>query len=556
MNTRRLFICFLAILLSLPMLAQDQSGFVPKYSCAPDPPSGYQKLVIDAQTMTRVDGVLQHKNDDKVWIIVKNINPLVAQYVIKVKRTPVQESAIASFASLIGGPAASLTGNQTSSPQSKAPPSAEASMFAFLTSGSKKGGKQPVPPPSCDLDINALVIQKYNKLRADEASLNNDLSSIDDIYSNYASGYQQHLSDAQKANACPVIEQQVTSLRTFLEGVQSPDSIEVGILKGRNVQEIASDQDPTRVLRLRIAELTSEAKDVRKAILDFRTKASGNQLCQARLQDNSALLEDDESEIDRMIGPTDGTPELQVFSDHVTQLKSRFDQLTSSRDSVRQLFDRTINQNPFTLTQPLTDNQADDEVTVEPANSTSPSPKAKTAKSGSNAPAAGADSPAKYDETLHFGLGARFTISAGIVISLLEKREFTTANGQVNGQPNNQVAFSDNSRTRVLPMGLLNARFYDCLPEKKGCLWFPTHFSFGTTAKPDNKGTMPEFLFGPSWAFVQRQLFFTVGAYAGTQQRLLGGLSVNSTTTLAAANLPVAKEYHWNVGFAIAWKVK
>jgi hypothetical protein len=143
-----------------------------------------------------------------------------------------------------------------------------------------------------------------------------------------------------------------------------------------------------------------------------------------------------------------------------------------------------------------------------------------------------------------------------MVVSLLEKREFTIANGQVNGQSNNQVAFSDNSPTRVLPIALLNGRFYDCVSKNKLCYWLPTNFSFGTTAKPDNKGTLPEFLFGPSWTLVERQLFLTVGAYAGTQQRLLGGLAVGNTTTLAAANLPIAKEYHWNVGFAISWKVK
>jgi hypothetical protein len=124
---------------------------------------------------------------------------------------------------------------------------------------------------------------------------------------------------------------------------------------------------------------------------------------------------------------------------------------------------------------------------------------------------------------------------------------FTTANGE--------VAYQNNSQTRILPIALLNSRFYDCNPDQGKCLWVP-QFSVGITAKADDKGTSPEYLIGPSWAFVKRQLFITVGAYAGQQQRLLGGLQVGQTTSLSAANLPIAKEYHWSGAIALSWKIK
>jgi hypothetical protein len=154
---------------------------------------------------------------------------------------------------------------------------------------------------------------------------------------------------------------------------------------------------------------------------------------------------------------------------------------------------------------------------------------------------------APFETTLHFGYGARFTLSAGLVVSFLQNVQFTTANGK--------IAYLNNSRTRILPIAMLNSRFYDCNSDTFNCLVVP-QLSVGITAKSDDKGTTVEYLIGPSWAFLRRQLFLTAGAYAGQQQRLLGGLQVGQTTTLSAANLPVAKEYHWGGAIAITWKVK
>jgi hypothetical protein len=101
---------------------------------------------------------------------------------------------------------------------------------------------------------------------------------------------------------------------------------------------------------------------------------------------------------------------------------------------------------------------------------------------------------------------------------------------------------------------MLHGRLWDQLPAKQWMSFFPSYVSFGVTAKSsDNKGTNIEYLFGPSWGFAERQLFLTVGAYAGQQQRLGGSLSVGQATSLSAANLPISQTTVWKVGFAITW---
>jgi len=46
------------------------------------------------------------------------------------------------------------------------------------------------------------------------------------------------------------------------------------------------------------------------------------------------------------------------------------------------------------------------------------------------------------------------------------------------------------------------------------------------------------------------------GRVWGQQQTLQGGLKVGDPTSLSSANLPITTGYHWNVGFAISWKIK
>jgi hypothetical protein len=79
----------------------------------------------------------------------------------------------------------------------------------------------------------------------------------------------------------------------------------------------------------------------------------------------------------------------------------------------------------------------------------------------------------------------------------------------------------------------------------------------GLTAKPDNEGTDPEFLVGPSISFIEERLFFTFGGYAGRKQELEGNLTVGQKIPADFGDeLPISKHYVWKPGFAITYKIK
>ena len=85
------------------------------------------------------------------------------------------------------------------------------------------------------------------------------------------------------------------------------------------------------------------------------------------------------------------------------------------------------------------------------------------------------------------------------------------------------IVDTSDSSTRILPMGLAHVRIFDVyLREHYWANTFvPNYLSLGVTAKSDaNKGTSPEYLFGPSFTSPGQNLFLTVAAYAGAVERL------------------------------------
>jgi len=522
----------LALWISQPVRAQE-------YTCDPASPPGYKKLVIDAASMTSY-GTLQYSNDDRVWIVVENINPFVATYTLKVKREPVAETAVLAFLTDLGGIDAGLVPAQKSSTQT---PKAVASTSPTPTPANKNLTQAGV----CDSTPLNQLIAKYTALTLEEQDVNRAINAIATKYKTDGTTYANLLSVVQQEQRCKGIQKSAIPLRQFLAGVQSPDQLKPAVIGG-----IPDDNDPTQALKNAVTQLVTHAKDQRKAILDYKRSAVLNSDCLSLLDANKQNLDDEDRFIDGLIGPTSGTSETQALTDQLNKLNTIYGQWNSAHTAIEKLFDPGSSGNPFVLTKALTDNQSDEEITLDagPAAISRPSSAAasRPAKTTSvPAPNTATAPPASFDTTIHFGYGARFTIGGGLVVSFLQNRQFTTANGQ--------IAYQNHSQTRILPIAMLNSRFYDCDPDSHGCLWIP-QLSVGITAKADDKGTAPEYLIGPSWGFLRRQLFLTVGAYAGQQQRLLGGLQVGQTTSLSAANLPIAKEYHWSAAIAITWKVK
>jgi hypothetical protein len=509
-----------------------------QYSCSPAPPSPeYKTLRLTAQSnpVAIVDGSLQYRNDDRVWIVVTDINPFVATYTLNVKRQPVTETAIGTFLSALGGIDAGIVPPQKSPGQSPA------------------DAQAPTPSPgtptpagaACDSRPLEQLVTKFNLLEAEEKKINAALNAISAKYAADSNRFKELLGAVKDEHLCAGIQMSAGTLRQFLSTAagESPDQLKAG-----DFGQSPSADDPIKILKGSIDQLTQDAKAQRRAILDYRKSTVGKPECTSFLNAKAKLLDDEDDFIEGLIGPSTGTSEVQALTDQLSKLKATYLQWSDAHSAVEKLFDPARSGNPFVLTYPLTDSQSDDQVTLQagPAVLATP-PTASDSTSKGAAVKPGSVAPPAFDATLHFGFGPRFTLSGGLVVSFLENRQFTTANGQ--------VAYQNNSQTRILPIALLNSRFYDCNPDKGKCLWVP-QFSVGITAKADDKGTSPEYLIGPSWAFVKRQLFITVGAYAGQQQRLLGGLQVGQTTSLSAANLPIAKEYHWSGAIALSWKIK
>lgn len=493
--------------------------------------------------MAITEGTTQYNNNTSLWIVVENINPFVSTYTLKVKRTAIDETAIATFLGDIGGVVGDFIPKKspTTAPSTPNQPAPQ-----------ERQPGQPAPLV-CPFSIQTSVFDRFKIFASDRDEVVTALREITSSYKDSSETLAAQVDEVRAASDCDDIQTEATTLRAQLREIESPDQIGIEVA---NFGGTPNGDNPTQALQGEILKLIQEAKGVQYAILDYRRRLATHSECDNPSAADAQQLQEEENFLDNFLGPTTGTPESQAFLSQLDTLKTKYAQFTQAQSALDKLFSRPSSNNPFVLTKAISnEKQADDEITLE-AGAPVDVIGGQTNKINVN-PAAPASAPTKtttttttaFDETIHFGYGPKFTIGGGMVTSFLENKQFTTANGQ--------IAYQNNSRTRILPIAVLNGRIHDCNADTGDikCLLYP-QISFGITAKADDKGTSPEYLVGPSWAFIDRHLFITLGAYAGQQQRLLGGLAVGQTTSLSAANVPVAKEYHWSGAIAITWKLK
>src|SRR5580658_5350076 len=245
------------------------------YSCEPRPPSPkYKTLRIDASALAVTDGTLQYANNDWVWIVVDNVNPFRTTYVLTIKSTPVTEPPIGSFLTDLGGIVTDFVPKQTSAPQAASPPAAAAPP--------PRGEEGKAPPPACSINIQTSVIDKFNSLLAYEIKLNDAITDAVHKYNDYSTSFATALSTAQKQTECARIQTAGNDLRQFLAQVKSPDQLEVAAMGG-----VPNDQNPTQVLQSGISAITTEAKELRRAILNYRRAVIGDKNCVAQYDANA-----------------------------------------------------------------------------------------------------------------------------------------------------------------------------------------------------------------------------------------------------------------------------
>ncbi len=364
---------------------------------------------------------------------------------------------------------------------------------------------------------------------------------------------------------------QLTSLQNELKSLRHQASCQQTVTQANAVLNVQPFGIAQIVMPTSTLAATPTSVPLTKAI-DW-AKAEAQRLSQHLLDDlsdacriaNRANTNQDMTFINALISVSASTPSA------VSTWRSQLKNLTTVRNnmiSVRTSVNDTLsNRSNFTQDLSISGNQ---QVATYNATCTAvpeltiPSPDASSSAAPTPSPTPSpTPAPNTWSHDFKFGVGPRLVIAGGVVISPLQQITFsTTATPGGSGATANTIIQQQNSSTRILPIAMLHGRFWDqlynpasahtALQTFSGVL--PNYFSAGVTAKStDNNGTSIEYLFGPSWGLVNRQIFITAGAYAGHQQRLANSLAVGSTTALGSANLPITQTTIWKAGFAVTW---
>lgn len=470
------------------------------------------------------------KDDTALVVRLSDINPFAFQCTVSTSSQAFQETALSSFLGIIGG-VANVGASTPSSPQTQPAANGAAPRQHTVRNA-------PQPPVAQSPCVNQYLDQIHN---GQVVQLSNQRDAINTALQSTLQLEQQSLRDF--AQAVVLLRNQTSCAATV------------------NYASIVANQQPFPIspvsgglpLDQAIDQLANQAQSLLSQLTDGMD-ASCKQTLQADINEDSAFLS-------ALVHGTTAVPAVaDQWRTQLSQLNSVNTQLASARASVQAVLQ---NRQNFTIDTPISGNQVDVKVTascspvtvlqVSPSNAPASSSGAKPV--GNSQPASATPATTNtWSEDFKFGPGPRFVLSGGLVISPLTQITYSTSSNPAGSTPPNIIIKQQASSARILPIAMLSGRFWDQLPYKTGYRALPNYLSVGVTAKSsDNKGTNIEYLFGPSWAFADRQLFITAGAYAGWQQRLEGGLSVGQATSLSSANLPISLTTIWKPGFSITW---
>jgi hypothetical protein len=512
--------------------------------CATAPPADYELTAASGTPVpipTKKDFSYTRKNDTRVLIRLRDINPYAYKCSVSSTSVAIKEPDISGFTSLIGGVAgsigASIPGAANPTPTPTPSPTPKGAVGALAVGAA----------PPCDYNQ---AHEPIIKLRDAANAINNALQRTRDDQDATLSRLKNALKSLRNQSSC---QQTVVQANVVL--AVSPFAI-----ASVAVPAIAGPSPTPTPLSLdrAIDNLATDAQWLSQHLTDHLDLS-----CKTA---NSPNIEKDLAFLNALISVSSTTPSaVTTWRDQLKALTVVRNNIIYVRTSVR---DTLANPQNFTQDLSIDGNQQvvayTAKCTLVPELSI-PSPDAVTS-SASAAPAptpAPSPTPSTWSHDFKFGVGPRLVLAGGVVISPLQQVTFsTTATPGGSGATANTIIQQQNSSTRILPIAMLHARFWDQLysPSSKHQTieslspWLPNYFSAGVTAKStDNNGTSIEYLFGPSWGLVNRQLFITAGAYAGHQQRLANSLAVGSMTSLSSANLPITQTTIWKAGFAITW---
>lgn len=475
------------------------------------------------------------KNDEDLCIRLEDINPYAYKCSVTTTVTPIKETAVSSFLGTIGGVA--NVGASTTNPA----PTPSATPAKAPNAGQAAAQATPTP---CAQQYQAKR-QQVEALQVFRDNINHALNDTREAQDKYLLDFNGRIADLRGLSAYDAIKNKVSEIssdRVF-------DVSQVNVPYDPVVPAPTPTPTPTSVpMDQAIDQLATRAQKLLPHLADDLDAS-----CKKELQ---ATLDGDAAFIGALINSSTSVP--SAVSTWSSQLKA-FNAVRTNIRNVQTGIRTELGSRDFKIDTAIHGHQ---QVVTYTATCTTVALQTISAPDPSGTAPAPTPTPtpapaSSWSHDFSFGVGPFFVLAGGLVVSPLQQITFsTTATPGGSGASANTIIQQQNSSTRILPIAMLHGRYWDLLPMKKyqSWQWIPNYLSVGVTAKSsDNKGTNIEYLFGPSWAFADRQLFFTVGAYAGQQQRLANSLTVGSTTSLSGANLPITQSTIWKAGFAITW---
>lgn len=460
------------------------------------------EIWIDAST-GKVTGRSQFSLQDKVKVIVYNLNPFYYSYELEINSEKISEQALNPFLTFLGKPVIETL------------PAATQSFSLSL----------PVGDPNCP--GGNVVKSKLTSIEADisealkiRSALNNDIDVVLQKYKDEKSKFDAAWKKLQDIAA--QCEDLCTTSNTLLEGLSAA-------LKNLTKKELDDLQKALNTL----SENSQSALDETKKIRDTYS------VC-ANLTEVKNPLEKAE-------------PLAKGLQSYAQEFAKTLQSLVTFRQGFEQLQDKVKKVRkpsaPFQMEKWVGGFESSMKTTIKL--------KRKPVEDKG-------EEETRVTHEIKHGDAPFFTLSGGVVFSTLVRRDFGKIQGfardrngvLVPGQttPTNIIDLKEESNTRISPLVMLSGRIWPI----RTANWLHAdgvHFSFAVTAKNDGQNTNIEYLIGPSVSFLERQLFLTCGGYAGKQQKLAGGLYIGQAVAESTA-ITIQNNYRWSFGAAVTYKIK
>jgi len=459
---------------------------------APTVPSGARELVIDARSGA-ITGPVRFRRRDRVQISLTNKNPFRFRYKLTAQNVTVEETALTTFVGFI-------------------------STFTLTT--------PPAEPPKPD---EARVLNQGSVIdhcdTNDLKRIKGTATGLDTLRLGIETAIRQWQKDQQPSVSANNIAQDVFSNEkaTCGELVSAGNMLLTALTPptGANGPELTRKIDRARLM----AEL--QVDDIRQ----YQAAVPG---CAGRVTDILAMARD-------IAGPI-----ADHWADDVGKLIATQKKLDEVRTGIEKV---AADGSAFVDASEIGDYDSPTNVTVTLTRTDLLSKSEKTL----------------LTRPINFGGGQLFTIGIGAAASSLPRTQFQRIQGfarnrdgsltlDTAGQPvfGNIVGTEEVSGSRITPMLTLHGRLIDSAM----ATGVSVGLTFGITAKTDNKGTNVEYLIGPSLGLIDDRMFLTIGAYGGRTQSLDGNFYVGAPLPDKLTELPIRRDLHWRVGFALTLKAK